>query len=198
MPVDFAAALAAVERMKREGILAEYAIGGAMALVFWTEPVATFDLDVFVLLPGDATLLVSLEPLYQWAIANGYSAEGEHIVIEGIPVQFIPSHSALADEAIEESATLDYDGAPVRVIRPEHLIALYLEPSETPNRPRPSPELLERLREDKRRLHSAARALSPAEKVRNVIELQRIVLPQIARRRPLKSHEVVWPISRPL
>src|SRR5687768_12281973 len=129
MPVDFAAALAAVERMKGEGILTEYAIGGAMALVFWTEPVATFDLDVFVLLPGEATLLVSLDPLYQWAAANGYSPEGEHIVIEGIPVQFIPSHSSLADEAIEEAATLDYDGAPVRVIRPEHLIALYLEPS---------------------------------------------------------------------
>jgi hypothetical protein len=59
-------------------------------------------------------------------------------------------------------------------------------------RPRPSPELLERLREDKRRLHAEARALSPVEKVRRVIELQRIVLPQIARRRPLRSHEAVW------
>ena len=60
------------------------------------------------------------------------------------------------------------------------------------SRPRPSPELLDRLREDKRRLHSAARALSPEEKVRRVIELQRIVLPQIARRRPLRRHESVW------
>jgi len=49
--------------------------------------------------------------------------------LKGIPVQFIPSHSPLADEAIEEAAALDYGGAPVRVIRPEHLIALYLEPS---------------------------------------------------------------------
>ena len=63
---------------------------------------------------------------------------------------------------------------------------------ETPNWARPSPELLERLREDKRQLHSAARALSPVEKVRRVIELQRIVLPQIARRRALRGHEVVW------
>jgi len=60
------------------------------------------------------------------------------------------------------------------------------------NRPRPSPELLERIREDKRRLHAVARALSPAEKVLRVIELQRIVLPQIARRRELRSHEFVW------
>jgi hypothetical protein len=60
------------------------------------------------------------------------------------------------------------------------------------SRPRPSPELLERLREGKRELHAAARALSPEEKVRRVIELQRIVLPLIARRRPLRSHEFVW------
>ena len=60
------------------------------------------------------------------------------------------------------------------------------------SRPRPSSELLARLREDKRRLHFEVRSLSPAEKVRRVIELQRIVLPQIARRRPLRPHEIVW------
>lgn len=129
MPADFAAALAAVVRMKREGVITEYAIGGAMAIVFWTEPVPTFDLDVFVLLPESSSLIVSLDPIYGWAEANGYQATDEHIVIEGLPVQFIPSHSALADEAIEQAATLDYEGIAVRVIQPEHLIALYLEPS---------------------------------------------------------------------
>jgi len=64
--------------------------------------------------------------------------------------------------------------------------------SGVPDYSYPSAELLERLREDKRRLHAAARAMSPAEKVRRVIELQRIVLPHIARRRPLKAHEFVW------
>src|SRR5688572_4208110 len=100
-----------------------------MALIFWTEPVPTFDLDVFVLLPAEGTVLVSLNPIYRWAEANGYASEGEHIMVEGVPVQFIPSHNALADEAIEQAATLDYEGVAVRVIRPEHLIALYLEPS---------------------------------------------------------------------
>ena len=100
-----------------------------MALVFWTEPVPTFDLDVFIQLPGASTLIVSLDSVYRWAETNGYPADKEHIVIEGVPVQFIPSHSALADEAIAEAATLQYEGITVRVIRPEYLIALYLEPS---------------------------------------------------------------------
>lgn len=141
MTVDFAAALAAVERMKHEGVVTEYAIGGAMALVFWTEPVPTFDLDVFVR-----------------AEANGFAAEEEHIVINGVPVQFIPSPGALADEAIAEAATLDYQGAPVRVIRPEHLIALYLEPSaRTAKRLQRVAALREESAIDRQRLESILR-----------------------------------------
>jgi len=114
--------------MKAEGVVTEYAIGGAMALVFWTEPIPTFDLDVFVLIPT-STLLVSMEPIYEWARRNGFPEEAEHILIAGVPVQIIPAHGALAEEAVRAAADLDYEGVPVRVIRPEYLIALYLEPS---------------------------------------------------------------------
>jgi len=45
---NFAEALAAIRDLKREGIVEEYAVGGAMAVAFWAEPTATFDLDVLV------------------------------------------------------------------------------------------------------------------------------------------------------
>ena len=60
---------------------------------------------------------------------HGYRVDREHLIIEGIPVQFIPSPNGRADEAIAEAATVDDEGMAMRVIRPEHLIALYLEPS---------------------------------------------------------------------
>ena len=123
---NFAAALAAIERLKKDGIVEEYGIGGAMALVFWSEPIPTFDLDVFVLLPSKSAL-VSLAPIYEWARRNGYREEAEHIVIAGLPVQIIPAHNKLAEEAVASAASLDFEGRPVRVIRPEYLIALYLE-----------------------------------------------------------------------
>lgn len=105
-----------------------------MALVFWTEPIATFDLDVFVLLPSESTL-VSLEPIYQWARQHEFPEEAEHIIMWGTPVQIIPAHNALAAEAIRNAAELPYGDQAVRVIRPEYLIALYLEPSaRTPKR----------------------------------------------------------------
>ena len=43
-------------------------------------------------------------------------------------MQFLPAHTALADEAIHRAATLQYEGVPVQVVRPEYLVALYLEP----------------------------------------------------------------------
>src|SRR5438128_551475 len=70
---NFTAALATVHCLKIEGVIRDYAIGGAMALVFWSEPIPTFDLDVFAL-----------------SRRNNYQEEGEHVFISGMPVQFIP------------------------------------------------------------------------------------------------------------
>ena len=123
---NFAEALLALNDMKQDGVVSDYAIGGAMALIFWSEPTATFDLDVFVLLEQTG-VLVSLDAIYTWSRARNYPEQDEHIVIAGIPVQVIPAHNALAVEAVVEAALLDYDGLPVRVIRAEYLIAMYLE-----------------------------------------------------------------------
>ena len=40
----------------------------------------------------------------------------------------MPSPNELSDEAISSAKTEDYEGVPVRVVRPEHLIAHYLQP----------------------------------------------------------------------
>jgi hypothetical protein len=125
---NFAEALSAIRDLKREGVVTDYAIGGAMAMVFWSEPTPTFDVDVFVLLEQSG-FLVSLEAIYAWARARGYPEQDEHILIVGVPVQVIPAHNDLATDAVRLAADLSYEGEPVRVIRPEYLIAMYLEES---------------------------------------------------------------------
>lgn len=50
----------------------------------------------------------------------------------------------------------------------------------------------ERLRDAKLALRGARRRLTLPEKVAQVVELQRVVLPMIRRRRPLKPWERVW------
>lgn len=126
---SFLAALRSLEELKRAAIIEDYAVAGAMALVFWADPIPTYDLDVLVFLPKQDTPIVSLDAIYRWAAAQGHSVHAEHVVVAGVPVQFLPSHNKLTDEAIETAATLDYQGVAVRVVRPEYLVALYLEPS---------------------------------------------------------------------
>jgi len=41
---------------------------------------------------------------------SNYREEAEHIFIAGMPVQFIPAHNALAEEAIATPAELDFEG----------------------------------------------------------------------------------------
>jgi hypothetical protein len=57
---------------------------------------------------------------------------------------------------------------------------------------RDTSEVLERLREGKRELRAERVAMSLPEKVRQVVELQRMVLPTIQQRRPLEPWERVW------
>ena len=125
---SFRAALQVLNTMKAEGVVEDYAIAGAIALAFWTEPVATYDLDVLVLLPTQKGPLLSLDPIYRWAKAHGYRAREEHVLIEGVPTQFVPSPNELSDEAISTAKLTDYEGVPVRVVLPEYLVALYLQP----------------------------------------------------------------------
>jgi hypothetical protein len=126
---SFENALRAVNELKGAGIIDDYAIAGAMALVFWIEPIPTFDLDVLVMLPESAGPIVSLDPIYRWAADRRYVTEHEHVIIEGVPTQFLPSFGALADEAIRTAVDRQYHGVSLRVVRPEYLIALFLVPS---------------------------------------------------------------------
>lgn len=118
-----------LNEMKDEDVILDYAVAGAIGVVFWSEPIATFDVDVLIWYSTGSGMITTLAPIYEWARKQGYESHAEHVMIGEVPVQFLPTHNELADEAVRTAATLDYDGTPVRVVRPEYLIALYLEPS---------------------------------------------------------------------
>jgi hypothetical protein len=114
--------------LKATGVVRDYAIGGATAALFYAEPARTYDVDVFVVMePAPPASLVSLEPFYAWARTRAFGVDAEHILVHGVPVQFLPAHNSLAESAVLLARTLDYDGVPVRVVDPEHLAALALQ-----------------------------------------------------------------------
>jgi len=120
--------LAAIEQMKRDGVIEDYAIGGAVGATFYLEPMATMDVDVFVLFRQSAEdALISLTPIYNYLRAKGCEAKGEYILVGGWPVQFLPPANALIDEAVVEAVETDVEGVTTRVMTAEHLIAIALQ-----------------------------------------------------------------------
>ena len=77
--------------LKRERVIGDYALGDATAMLFYAEPTRTYDVDVFVLLGSGTSMLVSLSPIYDWARQRGFSEDSEHVLIHGVPVQFLPA-----------------------------------------------------------------------------------------------------------
>jgi hypothetical protein len=120
--------IAQINQMQADGVISRYAIGGAVGATFYLEPVATLDVDVFVTFqPEASTLLVNLQPLFDYLKARGGSMDGEYIVVSGWPVQFLPAAGPLTAEALEQAAERDVGGVSARVCTAEHLAAIALQ-----------------------------------------------------------------------
>lgn len=116
-----------LNQLRADGVIGDFAIGGAVGATFHLEPVATLDLDVFVRIqPSSGRLLLTRSPLYEYLAARGYQAEGEYIHIEGWPVRFLAPAGPLEEEAIIQARETEVEGVPVRVMTGEHLAAIAL------------------------------------------------------------------------
>jgi hypothetical protein len=118
---------AVLHDMQVKGIIGDYAVGGASAVAFYTEPVATKDLDIFFLFePPQDGLILSLEPIYNYCRERGYTFNEEFISIEGWLVQFVESgHDPLWKDALANAITFSFDGSDLNVLPPEHLAAMW-------------------------------------------------------------------------
>ncbi len=122
------ATLEVINNMQVEGVIKQYAIGGAVGATFYLEPSATLDIDVFVTLeetPGAS--LLTLAPIYDYLTSRGYKTDKEHVVIEGWPVRFVPPAGALEEEALKQAAETEVEGVSTRVMTAEHLVAMALK-----------------------------------------------------------------------
>lgn len=114
--------------MLADGVIGSYAIGGAVGAIFYIEPSATLDIDIFVVLKNStASPLVSLTPIYDYLGTRGCRAEKEYLIIEGWQVQFLPPGDALEEEALAQAVATEVEGVAVRVMTAEHLVAIALK-----------------------------------------------------------------------
>jgi hypothetical protein len=122
------ATLEVINQMQADGVIGNYAIGGAVGATFYLEPIATLDIDVFVSFqttPGSPLIL--LTPIYDYLSKRGHKTEQEYIIIAGWPVQFLPPGNTLVEEALVQAVETDVAGVRTRVMTAEHLTAIALQ-----------------------------------------------------------------------
>lgn len=160
-----------INELKQKGLLKDYAIGGAIGVLKWVEPFFTRDLDVFII-PAEVQetktkKLILLTPLYDYLKSKGYDSwVGQWLIIEGIPVEFLPAEG-LAKESIEQAVKTEFEGVKTKVIAPEYLIALFLKAGRDKDIIKIR-MLLEQAEVDRKKLKEILRKYNLAEKLKRL------------------------------
>lgn len=124
-----------INHLKENNLVKDYALGGALAALFYTEVARTFDVDIFVIIEAQGPI-VTLTEIYNWYKNYGFEAKGKHIIVHGVPLQILVGNSGLEKEAIENAQTCDYENTKIKVMTPEYLVALYLKAGGSKRRER--------------------------------------------------------------
>lgn len=103
-------------------LIEDWALGGALAAIYYVEPFATYDADIFFI-PADKGLTAGLPAIYAQLQAQGWQAQREHLLVRGFPVQLLAA-SGLTEEAVREAERIEFEGVPAKVFRAEHLVAV--------------------------------------------------------------------------
>jgi hypothetical protein len=120
--IPLADVLRAANELVSAGLIKDYALGGALAAIYYTEPFATYDADI-IFISSDKTLSAGIPAIYSHLQSKGWHAEREHLIIKDFPVQFLAA-SGLTEEAVCKAKRIEYDGVPAKVFSPEYIIAI--------------------------------------------------------------------------
>jgi hypothetical protein len=104
------------------GLIEDWALGGALAAIYYVEPFTTYDADIFFI-PKDKGLTAGIPAIYAHLQRQGWQVEREHLLICEFPVQFLAA-GELTREAVHEAEKINYEGVPAKVFRAEHIIAI--------------------------------------------------------------------------
>jgi hypothetical protein len=120
--IPLADVLRAANELVSAGLIEDYALGGALAAIYYVEPFTTYDADIFFV-ATDKSLSAGIPAIYSYLQSKGWRVEHEHLLIRDFPVQFLAA-SGLTEEAVRKANRIKYDGIPAKVFRPEYIIAI--------------------------------------------------------------------------
>lgn len=120
--IPLADVLRSANELVSAGLIEDYALGGALAAIYYTEPFTTYDADI-IFIASDKTLSAGIPAIYSHLQSKGWRVEREHLLVEDFPVQFLAA-SGLTEEAVRNAKPIEYEGVPAKVFRPEYIIAI--------------------------------------------------------------------------
>ena len=120
--IPLADVLRAANELVSAGLIKDYALGGALAAIYYTEPVTTYDADI-MFIAADKTLSAGIPTIYSHLQSKGWQVEREHLLLKDFPVQFLAA-SGLTEEAVRNANSIEFEGVPAKVFRPEYIIAI--------------------------------------------------------------------------
>ena len=80
-----------------------------------------------MILPASPSGLITVTPIYTYLTQRGHSPQGECIIIEGWPVQFLPAYNELTEEALAQAIDVEFGSTSTRILSAEHLAAIMIE-----------------------------------------------------------------------
>ena len=121
-PIPLADVLRAANELVSARLIEDYALGGALAAIYYVEPFTTYDADIFFI-AVEKDLTAGVPAIYSHLQSKGWRVEREHLLVNDFPVQFLAA-SGLTEEAVRKAKPIEYDGVPAKVFRPEYIIAI--------------------------------------------------------------------------
>jgi len=132
--LPLAEALRAANGLVAAGLIEDWALGGALAAIYYVEPFTTYDADIFFI-PKDKGLTAGIPAIYVHLQAQGWQVEREHLLVRGFPVQFLAA-GGLTEEAVREARIIEYEGVPAKIFRAEHIVAIAASVGRTKDKAR--------------------------------------------------------------
>lgn len=152
-PIPMAEVLRAANDVVAEGIIRDYALGGAMAAIFYVEPFATFDIDIFYI-PATSSFDAGIPAIYDALQKRGWTLKADHMLCAGFPVQFLGA-AGLTEEAVKKAVETTVEGVRAKVFRAEYIIAIAAQVGRAKDKARIS-QFLEQVQIDRELLREIA------------------------------------------
>jgi hypothetical protein len=120
--IPLADVLRAANELVSAGLIKDYALGGALAAIYYTEPFTTYHADI-IFVASDKRQSSGIPAIYSHLKSKGWRVEREHLVVKDFPVQFLVA-SGLTEEAVRKAKPIEYEGVSAKVFQPEYIIAI--------------------------------------------------------------------------